>query len=418
MKTLKCHQDNPEIISPADRGATTNLSFVSLSLVDYESISLHGDADSISLHHLSHGNNQSDFDKSSTIPRNSDLSFQYRKFAQSKRPSSTVSLLAEPELIGRSVHQLPSNTATIRRKPSSKPGYRRGTISGGVPIPICTPQVPLKAPGGNGGSDENVFTVPPAGGAGGLGYSKLCTSTQSLSALGPSSSSPYYQLIPGQMPIPVPIPTVPTVPSQQPEGSNAKQQQQRQYQQQLQPHINQLLNHQQQHNQLQQQEQYQQLQQQLQHQQQLQQQPHINRQLNHQQQHGQPQQQEQYQHPQQLQQQFQHQQSQSHQHDQYQQQLIQQQQLTQQQKQKLFQQQQAQLQASASQGEPSSVGLSAHYQPQAPPPSSQEELTQAEGGGGGGGGSSMLIQIRGVKLKRTITNDRSFPLLPPPTNHK
>lgn len=390
--------------------------------MDYESISLHGDADSISLHHLSHGNNQSDFDKSSTIPRNSDLSFQYRKFAQSKRPSSTVSLLAEPELIGRSVHQLPSNTATIRRKPSSKPGYRRGTISGGVPIPICTPQVPLKAPGGNGGSDENVFTVPSAGGAGGLGYSKLCTSTQSLSALGPSSSSPYYQLIPGQMPIPVPIPTVPTVPSQQPEGSNAKQQQQRQYQQQLQPHINQLLNHQQQHNQLQQQEQYQQLQQQLQHQQQLQQQPHINRQLNHQQQHGQPQQQEQYQHPQQLQQQFQHQQSLLqqpqqllHQHDQYQQQLIQQQQLTQQQKQKLFQQQQAQLQASASQGEPSSVGLSAHYQPQAPPPSSQEELTQAEGGGGG---SSMLIQIRGVKLKRTITNDRSFPLLPPPTNHK
>uniref|UniRef100_A0A8P4G671 MTSS I-BAR domain containing 1 n=1 Tax=Dicentrarchus labrax TaxID=13489 RepID=A0A8P4G671_DICLA len=128
--------------------------------IDYESISLHGDADSISLHHLSHGNNQSDFDKSSTIPRNSDLSFQYRKFAQSKRPSSTVSLLAEPELMGRSVHQLPSHTATIRRKPSSKPAYRRGTISGGVPIPISTPQVPLKAFAGNGGSDENVFTAP------------------------------------------------------------------------------------------------------------------------------------------------------------------------------------------------------------------------------------------------------------------
>uniref|UniRef100_A0A4W6D332 MTSS I-BAR domain containing 1 n=1 Tax=Lates calcarifer TaxID=8187 RepID=A0A4W6D332_LATCA len=108
---------------------------------------------------------QSDFDKSSTIPRNSDLVLQYRKFAQSKRPASTVSLLAEPELIGGSVRQLPSHTATIRRKPSSKPAYRRGTISGGVPIPICTPQVPLKALGGNSGSDENVFAAPPAGGA-------------------------------------------------------------------------------------------------------------------------------------------------------------------------------------------------------------------------------------------------------------
>uniref|UniRef100_A0AAQ4P2F2 IMD domain-containing protein n=1 Tax=Gasterosteus aculeatus aculeatus TaxID=481459 RepID=A0AAQ4P2F2_GASAC len=191
--------------------------------VDYESISLHGDADSFSLHHLSHGGgSQSDFDRSSTIPRNSDLSFQYRKFAQSKRPSSTVSLLAEPDFIGRSAHQPASHTATIRRKPSSKPAYRRGTISGGVPIPICTPQVPLKALAGNAGSDENVFVVPSAGGPGGLGYSKLCTSTQSLSAL-PPPSSPYYQLVPGQMPIPVPC--------RPPEGGNAKQQQQRQFHQ-------------------------------------------------------------------------------------------------------------------------------------------------------------------------------------------
>nr|XP_040060529.1 protein MTSS 1 isoform X2 [Gasterosteus aculeatus aculeatus] len=191
--------------------------------IDYESISLHGDADSFSLHHLSHGGgSQSDFDRSSTIPRNSDLSFQYRKFAQSKRPSSTVSLLAEPDFIGRSAHQPASHTATIRRKPSSKPAYRRGTISGGVPIPICTPQVPLKALAGNAGSDENVFVVPSAGGPGGLGYSKLCTSTQSLSAL-PPPSSPYYQLVPGQMPIPVPC--------RPPEGGNAKQQQQRQFHQ-------------------------------------------------------------------------------------------------------------------------------------------------------------------------------------------
>uniref|UniRef100_A0A8P4G9Q1 MTSS I-BAR domain containing 1 n=1 Tax=Dicentrarchus labrax TaxID=13489 RepID=A0A8P4G9Q1_DICLA len=406
--------------------------------IDYESISLHGDADSISLHHLSHGNNQSDFDKSSTIPRNSDLSFQYRKFAQSKRPSSTVSLLAEPELMGRSVHQLPSHTATIRRKPSSKPAYRRGTISGGVPIPISTPQVPLKAFAGNGGSDENVFTAPAAVGAGGLGYSKLCTSTQSLSALPPSSSSPYYQLVPGQMPIPVPVPTVPSLP---PEGSSAKQQQQRQYQQQLQQQqqINQQLNHQQQRSQLQQQQQQQHYQQQFQEQQQLQlQQLQQHQQQQHQQQQQQlqqqfQQQQQQYQQQQQqLQQQFQHQQSllqqpqqlqnqqgQYQQQDQHQQHLNQhQQQLSQQQKQLLFQQQQqqqAQLQASASQGEPSSLGHSAHYQPQAPPPCSQdqnpEQLVQAEGG-------DMLTKIRGVKLKRTLTNDRSAPLLPPPTNHK
>ncbi|XP_036958285.1 protein MTSS 1 isoform X2 [Acanthopagrus latus] len=403
--------------------------------IDYESISLHGDADSISLHHLSHGNNQSDFDKSSTIPRNSDLSFQYRKFAQSKRPSSTVSLLAEPELMGRSVRQLPSQTATIRRKPSSKPAFRRGTISGGVPIPISTPQVPLKALGGNGGSDENVFTAPSAGGAGGLGYSKLCTSTQSLSALPPSSSSPYYQLVPGQMPIPVPVPTVPSLP---PEGGNAKQLQQRQYQQHLQQQqqINQL-NHQQQHSQVQQQQQLQQQYQlqQLQYQQQVHQQQTIDQQLNHQQQHSQLQQQQQQlqqqlQHQQQLQQQFQHQQSLQQQQQQLQQQLPHQQdlqqQLYQQQKQKLFQQQQAQLQlqqqaqlqlqlqASASQGEPPSVDHRAHYQPQAPPPSSQDQDPELPQGGGG----DMLTQIRGIKLKRTITNDRSAPLLPPPTNHK
>ncbi|MEQ2215832.1 hypothetical protein XENOCAPTIV_006579, partial [Xenoophorus captivus] len=122
-----------------------------------KSISLHGDADTISFHQLSHGNSQSDFDKSSTIPRNSDLRFQYREFAQSKRPTSTISLLAEGELGSSSGRQLSSHTATIRRKPSSKPAYRRGTISGGIPIPISTPQVPLKAVGGNGNSDENVF---------------------------------------------------------------------------------------------------------------------------------------------------------------------------------------------------------------------------------------------------------------------
>uniref|UniRef100_A0A669DTL2 MTSS I-BAR domain containing 1 n=2 Tax=Oreochromis niloticus TaxID=8128 RepID=A0A669DTL2_ORENI len=367
--------------------------------VDYESISLHGDTDSISLHHLSHGNSQSDFDKSSTIPRNSDLRFQYREFIHSKRPASTVSLLAESDLSGGSNRQMPSHTATIRRKPSSKPPYRRGTISGGVPIPISTPQVPLKALGGTSGSDENVFKVPSSVGVGGLGHSKLCTSTQSLSALPPSS--PYYQIVPGQMPIPVPVPTVPSLPSEG--GNSVKQQHQRQYQQHQQYSLPQ-----QQHNQQFQIQQFQQ-QQQIQ-QQQFQQQQQIQ-----QQQFQQWQQQQQFQHQQQLQfQQPQIQQAQQlqHQHDQYQLQL------NQQQKQKLFQQQQQQHQAYTTQAEPSGVPNNINYQPQAPPPCSQdqkpEQFTQEEEEEEGGS-RNMLTLIRGVKLRRTITNDRSAPS-PTPSN--
>ncbi|XP_037107558.1 protein MTSS 1 isoform X8 [Syngnathus acus] len=352
--------------------------------VDYESISLHGDSDSISLHHLSHGGNggggaQSDFDKSSTIPRNSDLGLQYRKFAQSKRPASTVSLLAETELTGG------SHTATIRRKPSTKPAYRRGTISGGVPIPICTPQVPAGAT--TRGSDENVFIATSGGG---FGYNKLFASTQSLSALplsstSSSSYSPYYQLVPGQMPIPVPVLTV------APEGAVAKQQQQQQHLQQL--------NHQ---AQMQQQQQQQHLQQ-LNHQAQMQQQ-HL-QQLNHQAQ------MQQFHYEQQFQKQNRPQinsQVQFQARVQFQ---------NQQHKQKLFQQQKAQLQASHAQREDSIPGYLT--QEQNPLLSSRDQdldqdldvPMQVRGD------MDMLKLIKGVKLKRTLTNDRSAPLLPPPVNH-
>ncbi|XP_063767097.1 protein MTSS 1 isoform X2 [Eleginops maclovinus] len=380
--------------------------------IDYESVSLHGDSDSLSLHHLSLGPGQSDFDKSSTIPRNSDLSFQYRKFAQSKRPASTVSLLAEPELTSRSGrHQMPPpHTATIRRKPSSKPAYRRGTISGGVPIPICTPQVPVRA--GNG-SEEHIYSST-TGGGGGLGYSKLCTSTQSLCALPPShSSSPYYQLVPGQMPIPVPVPTVP------PEGSSAKL-----YQQHGNQHGNQLSNYQQLQIQRQQQQQQQQQQQlQIQHQQQQQQ-------LQIQQQQQQQQLQQQQHHPDlnlqhrqqlQIQQQVQDQQNHHQRQQQQQQPQIPQQQYNPQQQQQYNQQQVLQppppALVSHPQDEASSLGLPAPYQPHdPPPPSSPEPLPPPppleEGGG------NMLRQIRSVKLRRTLTDDRSAPLLPPPANHK
>ncbi|XP_034021885.1 protein MTSS 1 isoform X3 [Thalassophryne amazonica] len=362
--------------------------------VDYESISLHGDIDSFSLHHLSHANNQSDFDKSSTIPRNSDLCLQYRKFAQSKRPASTVSLVAEPELIGGPTHQFLPHTATIRRKPLTKPAYRRGTISGGVPIPICTPQVPLKAFGGSGGSEENVFTPPSAGGApltGGFSHNKLCTSSQSLSALSQSSStSPYYQLVPGQMPIPVPIPTVPSLPA---EGSTNTQQMSQQQQLGQVQHTQQLQNrhHQlQQHGQVLHQQSHQQYNQQQQphiNQQLLQQQPHINQQLLQQQPH-------------------------------INQQLLQQQphinqQLLTQQKQKVSQRQ-YQVQHPV-QPEASTPVHDARYQPQ-PPPSTQDtspEQTPQDRGAG-----DMLTLIRRVTLRRTVTNDRSAPMLPPPTNHK
>uniref|UniRef100_A0A3P9KQB7 MTSS I-BAR domain containing 1 n=1 Tax=Oryzias latipes TaxID=8090 RepID=A0A3P9KQB7_ORYLA len=385
------------------------------SHVDYESISLHGDADSISFHQLSHAINQSDFDKSSTIPRNSDLRVQYRDFVQSKRPASTVSLLAEADMGGVS-RNLQPNTATIRRKPTSKAAFRRGTISGGVPIPISTPQIPLKAQEGNGGSDENVFVAPPPGGLGGFGHNKLCTSTQSLSAL--PSSSPYYQFIPGQMPIPVPVPTVPG------EGGNHRQQQQRQHfqrqqqQQRAQAELHSQQQFQQQQRQLQaersqqqqhlQQQQYLQQQQHLEQQQYLQQQQHLEQHPPQQQYLQQQLQQQQYLQQLQYSQQPHLQQQQPQlQQPQLQQPQLQQQSLDPPEKQKLFQEQ---LQAPTPQEvAPTALDHGTNHQP---PPFGQDQIPEQAGGGG-----DMLTLIRRVTLRRTITNDRSAPLLPAPANH-
>lgn len=352
------------------------------SHVDYESISLHGDVDSFSLHQLHHGFSQSDFDKSSTIPRNSDLGVQFRKFAQSKRPTSTVSLLADGEVIGG------SHTATIRRKPSSKPAYRRGTISGGVPIPISTPQVPLKAQL----SDENLPGAPPAGV---LAHNKLCTSTQSLSALPQSQVSPYYQLIPGQMPIPVPVPTIP-------ENNQAKQQQ---FAKQF--HAQQSLPNQ--------------LYAQPKRPPQIQQKPPLPHHLQH--------------HVHQNQAQFQ----QVHylenantypsdipSHPQIPAPLPPQigacASLTQQQRQQLYHHQNNHqnqtLPASLSQGEGSvSEQGQVHREPQLLPQPSEQILAEEEEREARPG--TMVAMIRQVKLRRTTTNDRSAPMLPPPpTNHK
>ncbi|XP_061145231.1 protein MTSS 1-like isoform X8 [Syngnathus typhle] len=134
---------------------------------------------------------QPDFDKSSTIPRNSDIGQSCRRMFQTKRPASTAGLPSTP-VQGRYPNGAPPSTpthtpsgpypptptgclnqgfysgyhnvsgsystghgpvivtpgvATIRRTPSSKPSARRsGSVVGGGPIPIRTPIVPVKIP--------------------------------------------------------------------------------------------------------------------------------------------------------------------------------------------------------------------------------------------------------------------------------
>ncbi|KAK7145214.1 hypothetical protein R3I94_011348 [Phoxinus phoxinus] len=308
-------------------------------LYDYDYISLHGGEDAHS---------QSEFDKSSTIPRNSDLSLNYRKMFISKRPASTVSLLMDPEPIG-------PHTATIRRKPSSKPNIRRGTISGGVPIPISTPQVPLKACVSTAGLSGSEETMGPPGGiqsnrlpGSDLAHARhnLCTSTQSLSAMPP----PYYSMFPGQPPVGSAEPMYQMNKQQQ---YALHQQQQRQYQQQQLQHQYQQQHHQQQYNQ----------------------------------------------------QQYNHLQQYNHaQESQYQE--IQQKELQQKLK-RQCQQQQIQNTAAHNSSAPVDSGLPNSAQPGVDHPDSAPDP--------GSGGDMLSLIRRGVKLRRTLTNDRSAPLITP--NH-
>lgn len=97
---------------------------------DYDYFSVSGDQEA----------DQQEFDKSSTIPRNSDISQSYRRMFQAKRPASTAGL---PTTLGPTM--VTPGVATIRRTPSTKPSVRRGTIGGG-PIPIKTPVIPVKTP--------------------------------------------------------------------------------------------------------------------------------------------------------------------------------------------------------------------------------------------------------------------------------
>ncbi|XP_068612953.1 protein MTSS 2-like [Brachionichthys hirsutus] len=110
---------------------------------DYECYSLNGDGDS---------EGQADFDKSSTIPRHSNIAQSYRRMIQTKRPASTAGLPAGKPLQGTANGAggggsgvITSGTATIRRTPSSKTGVRRTPSTSG-PIPIRPPIVPVKTP--------------------------------------------------------------------------------------------------------------------------------------------------------------------------------------------------------------------------------------------------------------------------------
>ncbi|XP_041797620.1 protein MTSS 2 isoform X2 [Chelmon rostratus] len=130
---------------------------------DYDCYSVNGDAEG--------PDGQTEFDKSSTIPRHSNIAQNYRRMIQTKRPASTAGLPSG--VLGPGAHGVPGQpggaggggagtpgTATIRRTPSTKPGVRR-TLSNAGPIPIRPPIVPVKTPTVPGDSHS-----PGAGGGG------------------------------------------------------------------------------------------------------------------------------------------------------------------------------------------------------------------------------------------------------------
>ncbi|XP_058849789.1 protein MTSS 2-like isoform X5 [Acipenser ruthenus] len=119
---------------------------------DYDCYSVNGDVE---------GEVQSEFDRSSTIPRNSNIAQNYRRMIQTKRPASTAGLPSGAA--GQGGHPggggggLTPGVATIRRTPSTKPSVRR-TLSNAGPIPIRPPIVPVKPPMV---PDSSGYTGPP-----------------------------------------------------------------------------------------------------------------------------------------------------------------------------------------------------------------------------------------------------------------
>ncbi|XP_016419881.1 MTSS I-BAR domain containing 2a isoform X5 [Sinocyclocheilus rhinocerous] len=111
---------------------------------EYDCYSMNGDADNDA---------QTDFNKSCTVPRHSNLAQNYRRMIQTKRPASTAGLhgalaaqgAPTTNCKGEGSGVIASGTATIRRTPSSKTKVRRTPSSVG-PIPIRPPIVPVKTP--------------------------------------------------------------------------------------------------------------------------------------------------------------------------------------------------------------------------------------------------------------------------------
>uniref|UniRef100_A0A8C2QAJ8 MTSS I-BAR domain containing 2a n=1 Tax=Cyprinus carpio TaxID=7962 RepID=A0A8C2QAJ8_CYPCA len=111
---------------------------------EYDCYSMNGDA---------YNDAQTDFDKSCTVPRHSNLAQNYRRMIQTKRPASTAGLhgalaaQGAPTTNGKGGGSgvIASGTATIRRTPSSKTNVRR-TPSNAGPIAIRPPIVPVKTP--------------------------------------------------------------------------------------------------------------------------------------------------------------------------------------------------------------------------------------------------------------------------------
>uniref|UniRef100_A0A3B4CGL0 IMD domain-containing protein n=1 Tax=Pygocentrus nattereri TaxID=42514 RepID=A0A3B4CGL0_PYGNA len=161
---------------------------------DYDCYSVNGDAEA---------DGQTDFDKSSTIPRHSNIAQNYRRMIQTKRPASTAGLPSGAGAQGGPPGASGGGggggggpgtpgTATIRRTPSTKPGVRR-TLSNAGPIPIRPPIVPVKtptvpdSPGGaypgppaRVGSEECVFYVADDASPSALEYVKASPKRLSL----------------------------------------------------------------------------------------------------------------------------------------------------------------------------------------------------------------------------------------------
>ncbi|XP_062836105.1 protein MTSS 1 isoform X6 [Anolis carolinensis] len=154
---------------------------------DYDYFSVSGDQEP----------EQQEFDKSSTIPRNSDISQSYRRMFHAKRPASTAGL---PTTLGPVM--VTPGVATIRRTPSTKPAVRRGTIGAG-PIPIKTPVIPVKTPtvpdmpGGlpslpAGAEESPELSSPEAGSSSSSGQAVVGTSStwSSQASVNPPGVSP------------------------------------------------------------------------------------------------------------------------------------------------------------------------------------------------------------------------------------